>query len=110
MGHVLLARQERPLPYDLPAASDSRHALHIAREIADKQLVSDACRAQLRMREPQIVLALGQVIREFVAERKADAGRSALGVDQIDADDLGFLAAVQGEARARKVAFGRDKN
>jgi len=33
------------------------------------------------VRKPQIILALGQVIGEFISERKADARRGALAVN-----------------------------
>ena len=49
------------------------------------------------MREPKVVLPFGDVIGEFIAERKPDSNRSARVVDQVDSDDLRLLAAVERE-------------
>ena len=50
-----------------------------ARQVADQQFRPEARRTQLGMGEIEIVLPLGDVIGELVAEREADAHRRASG-------------------------------
>src|SRR6185437_5921677 len=90
--HVLLAGEEWLLPQNRLAAPDTRHALHIDRQLANQQFGAEAGGAQLGMGEIEIVLPLGDMVGELVAERKADAARRAVAVDEIDADDLRLLA------------------
>src|SRR6185437_3470106 len=104
--HVLLAGEEWLLPQNRLAAPDTRHALHIDRQLADQQFGAEAGGAQLGMGEIEIVLPLGDMVGELVAERKADAARRAVAVDEIDADDLRLLAAVEREGRALQIAAG----
>ena len=47
------------------------------------------------MGEVEIVLPLGHMVGIFVAEREAEADGAALGVDQVEARDFRFLAAIE---------------
>ena len=107
--HVRLAAQEGLLPQDLPVAQDPAGAAQILRQIADQQFRSQRGRTQLGMGEPEVIAALGDMVGEFVGEREAQAARPAVGVDQIDAGDLGLLAAVERESGRLEVAAGRDE-
>ena len=57
---------------------------------------------QLGVGEVEIVLLLGDVVGELVAEREADAPGRAVGPDHVEPDDLRLLAAVEREGRAAK--------
>ena len=59
------------------------------------------------MGEIEIVLPLGDMVGKFIAEREADADRRAFGADDIDADDLRLLAAVEREMRRDEIAARR---
>ena len=59
------------------------------------------------MGEEEIVLPLGDVVGELVEEREADAAGNAVLADDIDAGDLGLLAAVLGESRRDERRAGR---
>ncbi len=52
------------------------------------------------MREPEIVLSLGEMIREFVAERETDSDRSRSSIDDVNSNDLRFFASVERKSRA----------
>ena len=58
------------------------------------------------MREPKIVLPLGDVVGELVAEREPDTERHAGVIDKVDPDDLRLFATVERESGARQVALG----
>ena len=58
--------------------------------------------AQLGMGEEEIVDPLGDMIGEFVRQRKADAERRAVVADDVDAGHLRLLAAILREGRARR--------
>ena len=75
-----------------------------ARQLAEQQLGPERRLAQLRMGEPQIIAALGHMVRKFVGEREAEPERRAVVADQIDAGDLGLLAGSSPKAGA---AIGR---
>ena len=51
------------------------------------------CR-ELGMGEPQIVELFGDMVGEFIAQRKAQPVRRAVRTDQIESDDLRLLAAI----------------
>ena len=87
------------------AAADAAHAFHMRRRRAGAQLRADGAGAQLRMREVQVVLALGDVIGEFVADREAEPLRRAVGRDEVEADDFRFFAAIERETgRGQRLA------
>ena len=93
------------LPQHLAVAQDAAGAAQRrARQFAEQQLRRRWRVAQLGMREPEIVAALGDVVGELVAEREAEPARRAVGADQIDARELRLLAAVEREARQRRAA------
>ncbi len=108
VGHVVLAGQERLFPDHLAVAADARKTLDMTGQRASQQFRADRGRAQLGMRQPEIVLALGDVVGELVAEREADAERRAVLADDIDRCDLRLLAAVLGEGRRGERLFRRD--
>jgi hypothetical protein len=47
------------------------------------------------MRKPEIVLSLGEMIREFVAERETDSDRSAGSINDVNSNDLRLFAGVE---------------
>jgi hypothetical protein len=51
------------------------------------------------MRKPVVVLALDDVIREFVEQGVADPPRRAIRRHDIDPGDLGLLAAIESKGR-----------
>ena len=61
------------------------------------------------MGEPEIVLSLGDMVGKFVAQRKAEAERRAVGADDIEADDFRLLAAIQREGRRGQRRVRRDR-
>ncbi len=61
------------------------------------------------MREPQVIVAFGDVIAEFVGECDPQAEGRAVVADQIDAGEFGFLAAVLREGGRGEGRFGRDE-
>ena len=63
------------------------------------QLGAQGARAELGPGEVQVVLPLEAVVGELVPHGHAEATRPALGVDEIDAGDLGLFAAVLGVGR-----------
>lgn len=82
-----------------PHASISSQDRHFAGDQVEvgihHQFRSGRAGAQLRGSEIEIVLLLELVIREFISHHHSDAPRHAGAVDDIDAGDLGFLAAVR---------------
>ena len=50
------------------------------------------------MGEPEVVLPLDDVVRELIEKREANAPGDAVVPHDIDAGDLGLLAAVLGES------------
>ena len=72
-----------------------------------QQLRADRAHPQLGVGEVEIVLLLGDVVGELVAEREADPPRRAVGADQVEPDDLRLLAAVEREGRADQRLAGR---
>src|ERR1700728_1252356 len=106
MRHVLLARQKRLFPDDFLAPPDAGHAVDVRGQIADQQFRANACGPEFRMREPKIVLPLGDVVGELVAQREPDTERRAGVIDKIDANDLRLFAAVKRESGAGQVALG----
>src|SRR4029077_12705247 len=105
MRHVLFARQKWLFPDDFLAAPDARHAVDVRGQIANQQLRANARGPELRMREPQIVLPLGDVVGELVAEREPDTNGQASVVDQVDPDDLRLFTAVECESGAGQIAL-----
>ena len=99
MRHVLFARQKRLFPDDFLSPPDARHAVDVGGQIANQQLRADACGPELRMREPKIVLALGDMVGELIAERESDTERRAGVIDKVDANDLRLFAAIEREMR-----------
>ena len=81
----------------LPRAADSARAFHVRGRRAGAQLRADGALAQLRMREVQIVLALGDVVGELVADGEAEALRRAIGRDHVEADDFRLFATIERE-------------
>src|SRR5688572_30076134 len=74
------------------------------RQGTDPQLRPDRAGAQLRMCQPEVVVAFSDVVRELVAEREAEAERLAVRTDGVEADDFRFLTAVLGEGGHGKLA------
>src|SRR5687768_16606399 len=75
MRHVRLSGQERLLPQDRTVAQDARRALDVERQVADQNLGTKGGVAQLRMRQIEVVHALGDMVGELVGEREADPER-----------------------------------
>ena len=74
--------------------------------IAEQQFRPERGLPQLAVREPEIVVPLGHVVGKFVAQGKADPDRAAGIVDDVDACDFRFFAAIlrkgrHGQRRAR---------
>jgi hypothetical protein len=65
-------------------------------------------RAQLGMRQPQIVDPLDHMVGKLVRQGPADAVRRAVGADQVDAGDFRLLAAVLGKTGGTSGAPGAD--
>src|SRR5208282_648963 len=59
------------------------------------------------MSEPQIVLPLGGVRGEYKTERKADSHRRASFIDDVDSNDLRFLAGIESKGGACQISFWR---
>src|SRR3546814_18910338 len=66
------ARQERLVPEQFPAAPDTAGALDARGRRAEQQFRAQCGAAQLRMREPEVVVPLGHMVRIFVGQRKAE--------------------------------------
>ena len=96
------------LPVDRPGADHARDSAHRLRQVAEQEFGTDRAVAQLRMRAVEVVLLLDDVIGELVADDVADAPRPAGVVGDIDAGDLGLLAAVEPERGDRQRRAGRD--
>ena len=62
------------------------------------------------MGEPQVILFLGHMVGEFVAERETDPDRLTFGIDDVDAGDLRLLPAVERKGRAHQIALGRNED
>jgi hypothetical protein len=89
---------ERLFPAHLAVdAVDARGAFIWAGSFADQQRRAEAAIAQLGMGQVQVVLALGHVVRELVADGVADAVRLAVVADHVQAGDLRLFAAVERE-------------
>jgi hypothetical protein len=63
---------------------------------------AEACLAQFRMRQPQIVDPLGLVVGELVGDREAEPIGHALVGDDVDAGHFRLLAAILGEGGRRE--------
>src|SRR5687768_10996385 len=111
MAHVVLARHERLFPDHPGSATDAARAFHVRRQGAGPQLRTDRAGAELRMGEIQVVLSLGHVVGELVADGEAEPSRYAGRIDQVQADELGLLAAVEREYRRGELgpAAGHDR-
>ena len=109
VAHVRLAREERLFPDDGAVAPDAAHAFDMLGRRTDEQLGAERRLPKLRMGEPQIILALGDMVAELVGEAKAEPVRRAVGTDQIDASELRFLAAVLRRRPAGQRLAGRDQ-
>ena len=77
-----------------PSGEDVRRALDFRKIKIDDELSPDRTGAQLRGREVEINFVLHVVVGELVAGRHAHAAGRALRVDEVDARDLAFFAAV----------------
>ena len=110
MRHVGLARQERLFPERLAIAQDARRAANVGRQVADQDFRAEGGVAQLRMRQIEIIDALGDVVGKFVRQGKADAKRRAVIADDVDAGDLRLLAAVHGKGRRDQRRAGRHRH
>src|SRR5687767_4005023 len=97
MRHVRLAGQERHLPQSAACADDSGNPAHVAWQLAAEQLGTECRRPQFRVREPQVVRALRDVIGKFVRQTVAEAPWATGRIYDIDAGDLRLFAAVEGK-------------
>jgi hypothetical protein len=85
----------------------TRHPFHMGRQLAHQQRRADAAAAQLGVGEIQVVLALGDVVGELVADARNRAPGLAVLADQVQAGDFRLFAAVEREFRAcRGLAAG----
>lgn len=79
-------------------------------QIAQQQFGTQGRGAKLGMGEPQIIDLFGHVVGKFVPQCEAQAARSALIVDDVDAGDFRLLPAIAGEGRPDQRFARRHKN
>src|SRR5260221_566804 len=99
MAHVCLAGQEWLFPEQFTAAPDATIPFQMRWQPAGPKFRPDRALAQLRVGEVQVVLSFGDVVREFVADRKPQTIRHAPVPNYVQADQLGFFASVQCKMR-----------
>nr|GEU28270.1 hypothetical protein [Tanacetum cinerariifolium] len=110
--HILLAAEERLFPAYLAVhAVDARRAFDMGRRFAHQQRGTQAAHAQLGVGQVQVVLALGHVVRELVADGETDAVRLAVVADHVQARHFRLFTAVEREVRHGQVlaAGGHDR-
>src|SRR5690242_3905211 len=95
--HVRLARQEWLFPERLTGSRDTHASADIGRRLAQQQLRTERGRPQLGMRQIEVVDSLGNMVRELVGQRAAQAKWRAVRPDDIDSGELRLFAAVQRE-------------
>src|SRR5690606_18059030 len=109
-GHVRLAGQERLFPQRPAVAQDLRSATDVFRQVADQYFRAVGGVPELRMRKVEIVHAFDDVVGKLVGERESDTKRRAVVADDVDAGDLGLLAAVLGEGGRYERRAGGDSH
>ena len=83
VGHVGFAGQKGLLPQQALVPIDSAHAAYVGRQLTREQLGAERHRSELGVCQPQIVVALRDVIGEFIGEAEAEPHRRPVGVDQV---------------------------
>src|SRR5262245_23584116 len=100
MTHVAFAGEQLAgIVKRLPIAKDAAAAAEVIERMVGDQLRPNGADAQFRRGQVKVIDVLGDVIGPFVALRKTEAAGNAAVVDNVDAGDLGLLAAVRGEGR-----------
>ena len=69
--HIRLARKERLFPDRLTVANDAAGPADVIRQRAEQQFGTKCRIAKFGMCQPQIIAALGHMIRKLVGESKA---------------------------------------
>jgi hypothetical protein len=105
--HVVVAGEPGVAPQRLAVAREAGAARHAGRQLAQQQLGAVGALTQLGMRQVEIVLALHHVVRIFVAEREADPVYRGVVADQVQADHLDLVAAVERVGRQLERLLGR---
>ena len=86
--HVRLPAVEWFLPQDPLATTDAHGAADVCRQRAHPQFRTERRGTQLRMREVEVVRALGYMIGELVCQRETEPARRAVRRNEIDSCKL----------------------
>ncbi|MCY1172409.1 hypothetical protein D9M73_125440 [compost metagenome] len=95
--HIGFARYERLFPQRRAIAQDLAAALDMRWQGGDQQFRAERRRPQFGMGEPQIIAAFGDMIGKLIGERKAEAHRRTVLIDQVDARNFRLLPGIKRE-------------